>query len=114
MNIQVKRNQMERVVIKWINKHLGNLTPKKHKDFPNVVFYVDSSNNVILQYIKLNEYVYIHYGDIWSHLENIFHIGHNDAKSIIEVWLEDTYKLKGVRPISNSKASIFNWEELTN
>jgi hypothetical protein len=61
-----------------------------------------------------SEYVYIHYGDIWPHLENIFHIGHNDIKSIIEVWLEDTYKLKGVRPIRNSKASIFNWEELTN
>jgi hypothetical protein len=114
MNVQVNRNQMERVVIKWLNKRLGNLTPKKHKDFPDVVFYVDSSNNVILQNDKLNEHVYIHYGDIWPHLEKIFHIGHNDVKSIIKVWLEDTYKLKGVRPIVNSKASIFSWEELTN
>jgi len=114
MNVQVNRNQMGRVVIKWLNKHLGKLTPKKHKDFPDVVFYVDSSNNVILQYAKLNEHVYIHYGDIWSLLEKIFHIGHNDVKSIIKIWLEDTYKLKGVRPIVNTKASIFNWEELTN
>ena len=114
MNIHVNRNQMDRVIIKWLNKHLGNLTPKKHKDYPNRVFYVNYSNNVILQYDNLNKDAFIHYGDLWSHLENLFHIGHDYIKLIIEFWLEDTYKLKGVRPIRNSKATIFNWEELTN
>ena len=44
MDIQVNREQMFRVVIKWLNKHYGDLKLKTHKDYPNKVFYVNSGN----------------------------------------------------------------------
>jgi hypothetical protein len=98
MNTQVIRHQLERIVIKWLNKHYGNLMPKKHKDHPNSVFYVNSSNEVMMKYDKKNEYVFIHYENIWSKIESLFHLNYGETQSIMKTWLEEAYKLKGVTP----------------
>ena len=111
MNIQVNRNQMERVVIKWLNKHFGNLTPKKHKDHPKSVFYVNSGNEVMMEYDKENERVFINYGKIWSKIELLFHLDYGDIQSIMKVWLEEDYKLGGVRPLFLKTISKHTLEE---
>ena len=98
MDIQVNRHQLERVVIKWLDKHFGDLTPKKRKDHPNSVFYVNSSNEVMMKYDKKNEYVFIRYENIWSKIELLFHLNYDDIQSIMKVWLEEAYKLEGVTP----------------
>jgi hypothetical protein len=99
MNIQVNKHQLERVVIKWLNKHFGNLTTKKHKDYPKSVFYVNSDNGVMMEYDKEDEYVYIDNDQIWSKIESLFHLNYRDTKSIMKVWLEEAYKLGGVTPV---------------
>jgi hypothetical protein len=98
MKIQVNKHQLERVVIKWLNKHFGNLIPKKHKGHPKSVFYVNSDNQAMMEYDKKNEYVYIHYDHIWSKIESLFHLNYDDIQSIMKVWLEEDYKLEGVTP----------------
>ena len=65
MNIQVNKHQLERVVVKWLNKNYGNLTPKKDKNDSNSVFYVNSDNKVMMEYDKRNNRVYIHNEHIW-------------------------------------------------
>ena len=94
----MNKHQLERVVIKWLNKYFGNLTPKKHKDHPNSVFYVNSNNKVLMEYDKENEDVYIHYDHIWSKIKLLFHLNYRDIQSIMKVWLEEAYKLEGVTP----------------
>ena len=96
MNIQVNKDQLERVAIKWLDKHFGNLTPKKDKNDSNSVFYVNSNNEVMMEYYKISERVYIHYDQIWSKIQSLFHLNYDDTQSIIKVWLEETYKLEGV------------------
>jgi hypothetical protein len=98
MNIQVNKHQLERVVIKWLNKHFGDLTPKKHKDHPKLVFYVNSDNGVMMEYDQENGGVYIHYEHIWSKIESLFHLNSRETQSIMKVWLEEAYKLEGVTP----------------
>jgi hypothetical protein len=100
MNIQVNRHQLERVVIKWLNKNFGNLTTKKHKDYPKSVFYVNSDNQVMMKYNQKNGYVYIHNDHIWSKIESLFHLNYDDTQSIMKVWLEEAYKLGGVTPFN--------------
>jgi len=99
MKIQVNKHQLERVVIKWLNKHFGDLTPKKDKNDPNSVFYVNSNDKVMMEYDKISESVYIHYNNIWSKIESMFNIKYDDVISIMKVWLRDTYNLEGVTPI---------------
>ena len=96
MDIQVNEHQLERVVIKWLNKYFGNLTQKKHKDHPDSVFYVNSNDKVMMEYTQENELVYINYDHIWSKVESLFHLEYDDIQSIMKVWLEEDYKLKEV------------------
>jgi hypothetical protein len=98
MNIQVNKHQLERVVIKWLNKYYGNLIPKKDKNDPNSVFYINSNNYVMMEYTQENERVYISYDHIWSKVESLFHLEYDDIQSIMKVWLEEDYKLGGVTP----------------
>ena len=96
MDIQVDKNQLDRVVIKWLNKHFGNLTPKTTEKYPNSVFYVNSNKDIMMEYDQENGYAYIHYDNIWSKIESLFHIHYRETQSIMNVWLEDTYELEGV------------------
>ena len=114
MNIQVNKHQLERVVIKWLNKHYGNLIPKKNKDYPKSVFYVNSDNDVMMEYDQENGYVYIHYDNIWSKIESLFHLNYTVIKLIMKVWLEETYKLGGVTPNYVEGFYVLCWKRLTN
>jgi hypothetical protein len=94
MDIQVNKDQLERIVIKWLNKNFGNLTPKKRKDNPNVLFYVNSDNEVLMGYDKKNNYLWVSESRIWLMIESLFHLNYSDVQSIIKVWLEESYKLE--------------------
>ena len=98
MDIHVNKEQLERIVIKWLNKNFGNLTPKKRKDNPNVLFYVNSDNEVLMGYDKKNNYLWVSESRIWLMIESLFHLNYSDVQSIIKVWLEESYKLEGVTP----------------
>ena len=103
MDIQVNKHQLDRVVIKWLNNYFGNLTPKKHKRYPNSVFYVNPSNEVMMEYDKETECVWVHFDQIWSKVESIFHLNLSEIRAIMSDWLEGTYKLEGVKP------KLWNW-----
>ena len=74
MDIIVDRPQLVRVVLLYLNKNFGNLTPMTNSEFPNLIFYVDSGNDIIMEYDKENEWVFIDYGRIWLELESLFSI----------------------------------------
>ena len=98
MNIQVSKHQLERIVIKWLNKHFGNLTPKTSSTYPRSVFYINSGNEIMMEYDNKTESVYINDGQIWLKIESLFHLNDRDTRSIIKVWFEEAYKLEGVTP----------------
>jgi hypothetical protein len=93
MDIQVNKHQLERVVIKWLDKHYGDLTLRKHEDYPNDTFFIDSENQILLQFSTTYWEVFVSDNYIWSHLVNFFHLHNDDVKSIIPVWLKETYKM---------------------
>jgi hypothetical protein len=111
MDIQVNKEQLDRVVIKWLNKNFGNLTPKTTEKYPNSVFYVKSDNEIMMEYVQENGYVYIHYDNIWSTIELLFHLNYDDIQSIMKVWLEETYKLEGVTTYMCTDPDFFKLEE---
>jgi hypothetical protein len=96
MDIQVNKHQLERVVIKWLNHYYGNLIPKKDKNEPNSLFYVNNNNKVMMEYDKSDDCVYIKDEHIFSKLHSIFHLNYRDIQLITNIWLEETYKLEGV------------------
>ena len=98
MNIIVDKPQLVRAVLLYLNNNFGNLTPKTAEKYPDSIFYVNSDNEVMMEYDKENEYVFIHYENIWSKIKSLFHLNYNDIQSIMKVWVEEDYKLGGVTP----------------
>ena len=111
MNIQVNKHQLERVVIKWLNKYFGDLTPKTTEKYPELVSYVNPSNEVMVEYDKETERVYINYDEIWLKIESLFHLNYDDTKSVIRVWMEEYYNLEGVTPWKGVRYLQSNWTD---
>ena len=114
MNIIVNRPQLVRAVLLYLNKNFGNLTQKTIPKYPDSVFYVNSDNESLMEYDKKNEYVWIHYYQIWSKIESLFPIENRETELIMKHWLEETYKLKGVTPPSIKTKTGNGWRRLTN
>ena len=111
MKIQLYKHQLERVVIKWLNKNFGNLTPKTTEKYPELVSYVNPSNEVMVEYDKETERVYINYDEIWLKIESLFHLNYDDTKSVIRVWMEEYYNLEGVTPWKGVRYLQSNWTD---
>ena len=113
MEIQVNRHQLERVVIKWLNQHYGNLTQKKNKNVPLTIFFVNSKNEIIMEYdhfLRDRKDILVDSDRIWSKLESIFHLKYLEVQSIISIWLKDTYGLDDdVTPLKND----WGFDEIT-
>jgi len=76
---------------------------------PNwTLFRFEPKINLMVYDRKKNE-VYINYEQIWSVLESRFDLSYFETKRLIQKWLEDTYNLKGVKPLQLSKASARGW-----
>ena len=97
MNIIVDRPQLVRVVKLYLTNSFGDLTPKEVKKYPDSVFYVNSDNEIFMEYDKENENVWVGYDQIWLKLESLFYLNHSDIKLIMKDWLEDHYNLRGLK-----------------
>ena len=99
MDIQVNKEQMFRVVIKWLNMYYGDLTTKTYLNIPGKVFYVDKQSQTVLEYEKDNKYeptVWVDIDLLWSKIADTFHLKYNEIQSILEIWLKETYNLEGI------------------
>jgi hypothetical protein len=113
MDIQVNKEQMFRVVIKWLNMYYGDLTTKTYLNIPDKVFYVDKRSQTVLEYEKDNQYeptVWVDSDILWSKITDIFHIKYNEIQSILEVWLKETYDLEGITVSQTRLALNFGFE----
>ena len=112
MDIIVDRPQLVRTVLLYLKMNLGDLTPKTTKKYPELVSYVNPSNEVMMEYDKEAERVYINYDEIWLKIESLFHLNYDDTKSVIRVWLEEKpYELVGVTPWKGVRYLQSNWTD---
>jgi hypothetical protein len=90
MNIQVNKHQLERVVIKWLNKNFGNLT-LKHKKGVNInrSFYVNKDNLVIMESYNATKVIFVHPLIIFNPIMTMFHLSRNEVYHVIEKWLKE-------------------------
>jgi hypothetical protein len=88
----------QKIVLKWLNKEFGNLTPVIRG---NNTYYVDENNLPLFYYYQdeKNGLIYIIYNKIWSLLESVFSMNNLEIRELLVVWLGNTYNLRGYTPI---------------
>lgn len=94
MDIQVNKNQLERIVVRWLNLYYGDLKPKEFDDYPDEMFYVNSDDEIMMSHLKIKSGKHIYIDDlILEQITTIFNLNEDDSVSIIKHWLRETYNL---------------------
>ena len=114
MNIIIDRPQLVKVVKLYLTKSFGNLTPKTSKDYRGSVFYVNSDNDILMEYDEQTGYVWIDNNSIWSKLESLFSLNYDDIELIMKGWLAEHYNLIWVKPIGDPAFTGVSWRNITN
>lgn len=97
MKIQVNSNQLERIVVRWLNLYYGDLRPKEFDSHPDDIFYVNSIDDIMMYHLKIGRVIFID-DLIWEQMATIFNLSYNDSVSIMKHWLEETYNLGRFTP----------------
>lgn len=113
MNIIVDRPQLVRVVLLYLNKFFGDLTTKTSEEFTDSVFFVNSDNEILMEYLKDMNRVFIHYGKIWSKIEKLFSLKFRETQSIMKHWLEEHYNFRDITPTHNTAYDATGWDNIT-
>jgi hypothetical protein len=108
--VEMKKQEL---VLKWLNKEFGDLTPAVVGD---KTFYVDENRKPLFYYYQdsKNGYAYMNYERIWVFFESIFGLNTLQTKEILTIWLEETYNLRGVTPLTDKVNQSYVLEETYN
>ena len=100
MKIIITESSRDRLVLKWLNREFGDLTPAVVGD---KIFYVDENRKPLFYYYQdsKNGYVYINYDRIWVFFNSIFGLNYTESEEIMKVWLGETYNLRGFTPTTH-------------
>ena len=99
MKIIITENKLERLAIKWLNENYGDLEPFETEKYPDYTLY-RKGDEVIFDYNKKNEVVYVSYDEIWSFFKSFFSMSNQQIKDITKIWVEEHYKLRVTTTIS--------------
>ena len=96
------------IILNWLNKEFGNLTPVVKRD---KTFYVDKNRTPIFFYYQDGRHprTPINYYRLWVFFEDIFGLKHHQIREILSIWLEDTYNLKGFTETYSNRYTYLDW-----
>ena len=92
-------DKLTKIKLKWLNDNfnLDKMKMYKHDYYPNSIFYKKGDIFVINQDLK-NKKFWIDYNQIWSFFESFFGMEYTEIQSIMNIWLEETDKLREYTP----------------
>ena len=100
----------QKIILKWMNKEFGNLTPVVNDD---KTFYVDKDGLPLFVYyhnIQKSKHIYSNYDRIWLFLESVFIMKNSEIRELLKMWLEDTYNLREYIPGIVILPISFSWK----
>ena len=83
----------------------------KTKKFPDSIFWV-KDGKVIVE-IQKSGYFWVS-PQIWNNITLMFSLEYDETQQVIKDWLEEHYKLGGLRPYLPNSVSLESWKNITN
>ena len=99
MKYIITESKLQEVALSWMNKnfHPDNLEVFNNEKYPNSIFYRKDEKVIMTQDLK-NKCFWFDYSEIWSIFEKFFNMEYREIQRLLNVWLEETFKLDGYTP----------------
>ncbi len=106
MKYIITENKLDKVVLTWLNNNFSNLKPIVMYDS---VYYVNENGKWLFSYTQDRKklFVNINYDRIWSILVSIFDLRYEQIQNVLKEWLEETYHIIGLTPITSESSLWF-------
>jgi hypothetical protein len=91
----------------------NNLETVQSEERQDWTLYRYKKGHNFMIYDRKNDYVYIHYDEIWSFLEDKFGLNYSETQELTKRWLDEVYNLRGVTPKDNRKTIPISWMRST-
>jgi hypothetical protein len=111
MKYIITESKLEKVAIKYLNKFYGDLEEYGTDEYPDTVFFIKGKNIYMEQELESGR-LYVDYDIIWKDLKTIFSLEAPEIQEIITKWMDETYKLEGVKSHKSIFPSFNRWKGL--
>jgi Fe-Mn family superoxide dismutase len=106
-NINESNDPKEKIILKWLDKKFGNLTPVLNNN-NSIKSYVDQNGNGIFLYFNHPKIKTMFFNrDYWDIIQNVFNLYDYEITPIIRTWLKETYNIPGFKDISTPSPKTF-------
>ena len=104
--------KFEKILIDWMNKNFSpdQLEVAESPKYPNSIFY-KKNGIVVMEQDKKTKRFWFSYSQIWSFFESFFSMEYEEIQGLLDIWLEEAFKLKGYTPSPKRRARIKLLEE---
>jgi hypothetical protein len=95
MKYIIKESQYNNAIDKFITYQLEPHEEKRTKKYPKSIFWV--KDGAVIAEILQSKYFYVSY-QIWRSISVMFSLENDETLQVIKDWLEEHYKLGGLKP----------------
>ena len=106
-------DNLKNKIIKYLNSEYPELEQFETEKYPDYIFFM-KDGELIFDYNKKNEYIYISYNKIWSFLKSFFGLEYEEIQDLTKEWVEEHYKLEVTTTRVESYTNLLRWRNITN
>ena len=112
MKFIITESKLQKAALLWMNNNFSpdQLEVFESPKYPDSIFY-KKNGIVVMEQDKENKYFWFDYGEIWSFFESFFSMEYEEIQGLLDIWLEEDFKLKGYTPCSESSDCWYTLEE---
>ena len=112
MKFIITESKLQKAALLWMNKNFSpdQLEVVEHPDYPDSIFY-KKNGIVVMEQDKKNKEFWFSYNQIWSFFESFFTMEYEEIQGLLDIWLDEAFKLKGYTPIKRDNNKKIKLEE---
>ena len=111
MKYIITENQYSNTIDKFISYQFEPHEEKRTKKHPKSVFWV-KDGEIIAEIEKSKDFFVS--PQIWKNIMSMFSLEDTETQQVIKEWLEEHYKLGGLKPYEGFLEQKYRWKNITN
>ena len=99
MKFIITESKLQKAALLWMNNNFSpnELEVVESPKYPNSILY-KKNGIVVMEQDKKNKRFWFDYDEIWSFFGSFFSMKYKEIQGVLEIWLEESFKLKGYTP----------------